>query len=49
MSKIKYETTKEYIAKEVKLLSWYLNHGHTEQEFVTKFAVQYELHHKKGA
>ena len=37
---------KEYFTKQARLLAWYVANGHSELEFVKKYARLYALHHK---
>ena len=45
MKRVKYYG-RDYFLEQAKLLAWYLRHGHSELEFVNKFAGLFELHHK---
>ena len=37
---------KDYQLIQAHLLEWYVSRGHSELEFVVKFARLFELHHK---
>jgi len=42
-------TGSEYFKKQVHLMRWFvIGHGHSENEYVHKFAKLFETHHLKG-
>ena len=46
MSKRKKYNGRSYMKKQARLLSWYVKKGHSEMEFVNKYAVLFQQHHK---